>query len=373
MSPLILFGACDRHNLGDILLALVAWEEAGIREPDRLRVLAGLAERPPAHGNPHRVHAITDLAREWGDAPADLLHVGGELLTCDLFQAAVMLQTPGQAAECIARFAADPAAGLAWARASLGLRQEMAYLVPRALFRKPRHFGYRAVGGVEFDRLAPSQRAEVLARLAEADAVSVREATTRAHLAAVGIQADLEADPVSRVPQLFAPRIRAHAGAGEPAAVRAAFPHGYLAAQCAAEYGDDASLDLLAAHLDGLAAGARGLVLFRAGAAPWHDDLAVYRRLARRLGERRVRLFESLDVWDLCALLAHADRYCGSSLHGWILARAFGVETAPFPLPPRHGKLAAYHATWGDVRAARWRDTATQDLASPATPTRSLP
>lgn len=348
VSPLILFGACDRHNLGDLLLALVAWEEAGREQPRRARLLAGLAARRPAHGNAQRVHALAELARQWGDRPADVLHVGGELLTCDLFEAAIMLQTPARAGELLPRFAGDQAAGMAWARETLGLQQNMAYLVPKALFRRPRRFVYRAVGGVDFARLAPGLRGEVLARLAEAETVSVRDATTRAQLAAAGIQAGLEADPVTRVPALFAARIRAHAGAGEPAAVRSAFARGYLAAQCAAEYGDDASLDLLAARLDALAGGSLGLVLFRAGAAPWHDDLAIYRRIARRLRHRRVWLFASLNVWDICALIAHAAGYCGSSLHGYILSRAFGVGAAPFPLPPRHGKLAAYRATWGE-------------------------
>ena len=61
---------------------------------------------------------------------------------------------------------------------------------------------------------------------------------------------------------------------------------------------------------------------------------------------RRSRLFQSLDVWDICALIAGAQSYCGSSLHGWILARAFAVDTLPFPLPLGTPKLAAYVDTW---------------------------
>ena len=345
--PLILFGAFDRHNLGDILLARVAATESARQAPFRSTLLAGLTARAAAPGDGPPVRAIADLARAWGDAPADVLHVGGELLTCDLFQAAVMLQSPAEADAAIARYADDTSAGMEWARRLTGLDQGLGYLVPKALFRNPGRFEYRAVGGVDLAGLDPALRTEALARLCEADTLSVRDCVTRANLAAAGIDAALEPDPVSRVPALFAERIRAHAGSGEPAAVSAAFPRGFLAVQFAAEYGDDASLAILAGFLeDRLAGSGLGLVLFRAGAAPWHDDLAVYRRLAGILGYRDVRLFRSLDVWDICALLARARGYCGTSLHGWILARAFSVDILDFPLPALNAKLAAYRDTW---------------------------
>jgi len=348
-APLILFGAFDRHNLGDLLLAQVAAAETAPRPV----IYAGLAQRDLSHWGGHKVHALATLAREWeqewaqewGDAPTDLLHVGGELLTCESYEAAVMLQTPADAETAIARHDADPAARRRWARETLGVSVNLPYLAAKALFRHPGHFEYRAVGGVELNLVAPEARAEALARLREADAISVRDHATQDHLAAAGIASDLAPDPVSRVPVLFADRIRRHGRQGEPASVQAAFPAGYLALQFAAEYGDDASLARLAAYLDDQT-DARSLVLFRAGAAPWHDDLAVYQRLAERLKNRRIHLFQSLDVWDLCALIANALGYCGSSLHGWLLARAFGVENLPFPLPLSTGKLAAYASTW---------------------------
>lgn len=308
-------------------------------------LFAGLADRDLTPWGGQRVRALAALARdwerEWGDAPADLLHVGGELLTCDLYQAAVMLQTDADAA--IARFDRDPAAGLAWARKLLGLEQTLAYLAPKALFRHPGRFEYRAVGGVELERLSPEGRREVLARLTEADAVSVRDTVTRDVLRGWGIRAGLEADPAGRAPALFASTLAAHGGAGEPARVARAHPGGYLALQFAAEFGDDASLDRMAAHLDSGFPG-RDLVMFRAGAAPWHDDLAVYARLARRLGGRHVQVFESLDVWNILALIGGAQACLATSLHARILARTMGVATPPLPFGS--AKLAAYEASW---------------------------
>jgi len=122
--------------------------------------------------------------------------------------------------------------------------------------------------------------------------------------------------------------------------------------QCSAEFGDDATLDTLAAQLDQFASvSGLGLLLFRAGAAPWHDELAVLRRLSERLRTAAVRVAESLDIWDICALIAHSRGYCGSSLHGRIVAMAYALPRLNLRSPVTHepGKHEAYAATWDDV------------------------
>lgn len=343
-APLILFGAFDRHNLGDLLLAHMAVADLAAAETiPRPVVFAGLAERDLTALGGHRVHALAALAEEWDHQRADVLHVGGELLTCESYEAAVMLQTPENAKSIIARYDADSVARQHWSWETLGMAANLPYLAAKALFRNPGQFEYRALGGVEFDRLTLEARGEALRRISEADRISVRDHTTQSHLASAGIIADLVPDPVSRVPLRFGERIRCHAQQGEPMHVRSTFPDGYLAAQFAAEYGDDRNLDRIASHLDEHL-GRCGLVLFRAGAAPWHDDLAVYMRLAERLNNRPIHLFQSLDVWDISALIASAQGYCGSSLHGRILARAFSVGVLRFPL--NTPKVAAYVDTW---------------------------
>lgn len=350
-TPLILFGAFDRHNFGDLLLAHVAARQAALEFPGRPRVWAGVAERNLEPWGGLRTRAIADLAGHWGHRPADVLHVGGELLTCSLYEAAVMVLAPDAAARAVARYDADALARQAWAREQLHLDQGLAYLVPKALFRQPGRFVHRALGGADLAALPLAMQAEALARLAESDHLTVRDRVTQAWLAAQGIQAGLEPDPGERVAELFGDVIARHGAGGEPAAVGQAFPQGYVAAQFSADFGDDATLDSLAAGLEAALAGTGlGLVLFRAGAAPWHDDAAVYRRLAGRLNTRKVRLFESLHLWDICALLARARAFAGSSLHGRMVGRAFGVPGVSLvrQTPRAPSKVQAYVRTWWD-------------------------
>jgi len=149
------------------------------------------------------------------------------------------------------------------------------------------------------------------------------------------------------VAQRFGARIAERAQQGEVAALRRRCPGGYLAVQCSAEFGDDATLDALAAQLAPLVAETGCVIVgFRAGAAPWHDDPDVLRRLATRLPPGTAQVFDSLDLWDLCALIAHGRAFVGSSLHGRIVATAFARPRVS--LRPRTGvdKPGAYAATW---------------------------
>ena len=343
-SPVIVFGAFDRHNFGDLLFAHIA---AALLLP-RAVVFAGLAERDMTAWGGHRVAAIADLAAAWGDRPAHVVHAGGEILTTSLYEAAVMLLDPETAASVIARYDSDPGGRAAWARSQLGLQQAIGYQVPKRLFRRPGRFLYTGVGGADLARLPAALQTEVLAGLKEAEHVTVRDRASLAFLETHGVPAGLVPDPAVLTAKLLGPRIEAQRSADAPWSVRKRFPRGYIAVQCSAAFADDATLRDLAGQLDRITvATGLGIVLFRAGAAPWHDDLAVYRRLLGFMSTRPAQLFVSLNVWDICALLAGARAYVGSSLHGRIVAEAWGVPGVNLiPPGPSGGKLAAYAETW---------------------------
>jgi polysaccharide pyruvyl transferase len=347
--PLILFGAFDRHNLGDLLFPHLA-----ARQATRPLVFAGLAARDLTPWGGHRVRAISEVAEAWGEAPADLLHVGGEILTCSRFEAAVMLQPPDQAATAIRRYERHPVEGDRWAQA-LNIPHQVAYVIPRSLFRRSRHFVFHGVGGIALDRLPAPLRDEALTALRAADRVCVRDAATHAHLAAAGIAAELAPDPAALTARLCAGEITHHSESGEVAALRSRFPRGYLAFQLSAAFGDDATLDQLAAQLArAQAACGLAIVCFCAGLAPWHDDPAVYEHLLARLPPGSpTAIFRSAHIWDLCALLAHATAFCGTSLHGRILASTFARPAVSLTRNANEpGKPAAYVATWDRAAGA---------------------
>jgi hypothetical protein len=347
---IVLFGAFDRHNLGDLLFPHVVAALLRERGSGDELLYAGLATRDLRACGGHEVRALAMLIAEPDPRPVTLVHVGGEVLACDAWRAAVMLLPAGDVQSTVARLEHRPAERNAWVRQMLGTASRAPYTLARTQWPAVDHVIYNAVGGVDLDRCDGVLRDEVLGRLRDADAVGVRDRRTQTLLAAAGIVATLLPDPAVMVAELFASRIHDHAQRGEVASIGARFPQGYLAIQFSAEFGDDRTLDAIAAQLDVVTARTGlGVALFRAGAAPWHDDLDVYRRMAARLRVASAHVFESLHVWDLCALIAASRGYCGNSLHGRIVALVFGRPRVNLQSPVAVGessKQQAFAETW---------------------------
>ena len=175
-TPVILFGAFDRHNFGDMLFPHVAAAMLPEREP----IFAGLAERDLRAEGGHRVEALSAVAARLGARPATLIHVGGEILSCDAWQAAVMLTPPDQAQRLVGDRDARPREQREWASRIVGTDARAPYATAaRAAFRGPLRVVYLAVGGVELGACDRELRAEVLAALAAADDLSVRDRRTQ--------------------------------------------------------------------------------------------------------------------------------------------------------------------------------------------------
>lgn len=347
-TPTVLFGAFDRHNFGDLLIAQVAARLL----PDRDVLFAGLAARALCgDGGPATV-ALAQVEAFARGRPVNVIHAGGELLTCDAWQAAVML-APRSRVQALFGAEGDWLRDKrAWARARFGTASLAPYVVSTATLPgvPVKHLAFNAVGGVDLDARDADLRADVLHALQSAEAVSVRDRQTQAVLAQRGVNARLIPDPAAMTMALFGTTIRRHTAKKALRDVLEAFPRGYAAVQFSADFGDDATLDALATQVERVALAHNiGIVLFRAGAAPWHDDLAVYERLAARLPGAVAHVFASLNVWDICALIAGSRLYCGSSLHGRIVAMSCALPRLNISHPDQIASLtkhAAYAATW---------------------------
>ena len=354
-SPLrlILFGAFDRHNFGDLLLGHCAAAACSGREP----IFAGLATRDLRAWGGHAVRPLAEIIAAHGAEPAELVHVGGEILTTTAWEAAVMLQTPQAAQRVIARLDRDPVTRRAWAAGCLGTARQLPYVF--GLPDLPAGWSNRfvAAGGVAIAGLPAAAVDELRAALGRAEAVSVRDRRTQAALAGIGVQASLVQDPAAQTPTLFGDPIAARLAGEGFARLRRRQPR-WLALQLAAAWGDDATLALVAqAAVAEARARDAGIVLFCAGRAPWHDDPAVLERLLshiRRLApELAAARFASDELFDLCALLAGSCFYLGTSLHGWIVATSFGVP-ARCLVDKAGDKAAAYIDTWPGPAGSGW-------------------
>jgi hypothetical protein len=341
LLPLRFFGAFDRHNFGDLLFPHLL----SALLPGQRFEYAGLVSRDLRRFGGHRVLRLDALETSW---PAHLIHAGGEVLTCSAWEAAVMLQDAAGAAQAIACYDDDPVAAAAWAASQLGTTRSAPYVAGRELVAPPGKLIFNAVGGVEWASMSASRREEVKAALRDADWLSVRDHVTRRALQAEGIVAELCPDPAVMLRTCFDQTIRQRQDALQP--VRQVFPQGYLACQFSADFADDASLGALAQQLSRVTAKTGlGLVFFRAGAAPWHDDQGLYEKVLRRLRPGSAVVFESLHLWDICALIAASREVIASSLHARVVAVAYGLPRVSIRSPQqgaRPDKVAAFAETW---------------------------
>ncbi len=345
-TPVIVFGAFDRHNFGDLLFPHIV----SALLPGQPLIFAGLVERDLRQWGGHRVRALPTVLRSWqGPAPI-VLHAGGELLTCNAWEAAIMLQPHVFAQTVIDRLHGQADRQDAWAANYLHIGDGAPYLANAAYFPQGTRILYNAVGGVDLDIKSEKFLDEVTAKLHGADFVGVRDKISLSHLQQAGVPALLMPDPAALTRRVCGLQIAGRATQGDVASVRAVFPQGYVAVQCSADFGDDATLDILEDQLRRISLETGlGIVLFRAGLAPWHDEQEVYERLAIHFSRDDVRVFQSAYLWDICALIASSRAYCGSSLHGRIVAMSYGlprVNLVQADLLAGAGKQAAYAASW---------------------------
>ena len=329
--PLILFGAFDRHNLGDLLLGRIAAALAARLAPGRPLLWAGLAERDLRAAGGARVRRL--------DAIADRIRHRHRLQPA----------RPAQAEALIAAHDRDLGGRDAWARHHLGIARHLPYLAPTTLFPPGLRIAHAGSGGVGFAHLPAAWREEAIAALRGAAVLHVRDRDSRRALAAAGIDARLAPDPAVLVARVLGSEIAREAERGAAARVSARFPGGWIAAQLGAEFGDDLSLAALAAALDRLQRDTGwGVVLFCAGRAPWHDAPEVLHRLRARLqAPGHCIVATTRHVLQLCALITGARLCLASSLHVRIVAEAFVRPAASLVQGSAQGeKVRAYVRSW---------------------------
>lgn len=187
------------------------------------------------------------------------------------------------------------------------------------------------------DGLKGSRRIEAMASLREADFISVRDVASSRLLDREGITHSLAPDLVQAISLLASKRL------GE------ARKPPYAVFQIKEKWVTRAGTDSVVSAIlgSGLADFGR-LSLMPAGLAPGHDSTISYSRIRERLLERSptldVEYCEDTDPFKKATLVAGAELFVGTSLHGHIIASAYGVPRVSLLL----NKVRAYARTWDD-------------------------
>lgn len=343
MKDLILFGAYDRFNYGDMLMPLAIERYFRKTAPElleRYRIRhASLTASDLSARDCLPTEAIGTVCASAPEGSA-LIVTGGEVTSPT--RAALFLHTSTSDAEHHARLAlraADPAGFEALITRDFGDLWEIPYLPPRDCLPAGGRVLYNAIGG-GLGKEGSADHALRRARFAEASYISSRDWRLVQGLAALGTEARMAPCAVSLIAEgIFEDLEQQETGSDAP----------YFVVQCVNR--PDIDLDKLAAVVRAIAA-QTGLrpYLVPLGYASGHEDDKALSALAERLGEST--LFDRRGTLSsILSIFRGAEFYIGTSLHGTITAMAYGIPY--FPFKKSIGKLGVYLESWSSVEALK--------------------
>jgi hypothetical protein len=319
---ILLVGAYERDNLGDLLFLLVT--ERYVAEAEVVAAAPFAADMRPLLDR--RVHAYGPLLR---DEPWDVVWtVGGQVGSIDLRRAYRLSASP----EAVDRF--DRANPLSRARilrrAVGGVRVEAPYipdLTPGALTI----VNSAGLSGIRW--LPAARRDRLTALLRTRSSITVRDGASSRFLANAGIVHELAPDAVHAVNRLWP-------GERDPRSDVAVV-------QVSRGILGELGLERLAAALAASPAlRALRIRLLLAGTANGHDTVEDLERLAaavrRATPGRDIALLEARRPRELVEEIRRAKVVVGSSLHVRVVAAAFGIGRVSLARP----KTTRYARTW---------------------------
>ena len=288
-SSLGLFGAFERHNFGDWLMAYCAAELLSPKQAEWLYDFEdfGLGINSSV-GN---FAKLTDyLSRT---AEPNIFHVGGETLACSSKAATEM---SSQTNESI-------------------FDRPLHYVLPEKYGSKVIKRFFFGVGGIGIPSLAREETKSLVGSLNSASWVSVRDPLSQSNLATLGVRARLNPDLVHVISNIF-PRDFGYSNDGTKLVLQ-------ISEVILDKYINETS-ELLLEHFSDF----DSITLVVAGIAPGHDSFGAYFNLASAVDRVRpnwIRILFDIDPLSIVREIASANLVLASSLHFRIVAMSYAI------------------------------------------------
>jgi len=298
-----LFGAFERHNFGDWLLAFCAQS-----------LISGEEKIPWLFDFPSLGKGISDNCGPYVQLSEYLrtavrptvIHVGGETLGCDSYSAAYM------------------------ANQSVVSQRPLHYVLPEYVQSQKVTRCFFGVGGREVSALVHDDRFWLAQQLETAEWISVRDKMSKLQLDEMGIRSELHPDLVTLLSRLY-PNAR-FPDREEKLVVQLS-----LAVLLQDVSAFPAFLEKAASQFD-------RVDLLVAGVAPGHDSILHYAKAIAYLRPRarNVSVVFDLNPFRIVEAISTASRVVASSLHFRIVAMSYGVPCVSVGVP----KVIAYARQW---------------------------
>lgn len=343
MQEILIIGAFDRYNYGDLLFPIVLQKQLDSLSPNLRFRFFGLVESdlsaeggPPTEDLQAFYKACSDPNR-----PVHVIIAGGEALgvTWNSLYAALspLFQKINKRHKKLNKLFDLNAV----TRVLLRGKTTLPFLLQKGDFPGIQSVLLNSLGGSGLSADTFSKFPELKPKLKQADYFAVRDEVTLQHVAAAGLRAQLFPDSAILMSDFFPmEHLQNRASASVRSYVEA---HG----------GDYAFVQInkkttrghektIAAELDKVHQDGTKLCFCPIGKALDHDDHEALHHLGT-LVKSPFTYFDADTIWDIMYLIANAKCYIGTSLHGAITAMSYAVPHVGLKVE----KLGAYLLTWG--------------------------
>ncbi|WP_426369349.1 polysaccharide pyruvyl transferase family protein [Pseudocolwellia sp. HL-MZ7] len=347
MNDIILYGAFDRHNYGDLLFPLIMERVINDLHPKKKVLIAGLINSNLSKYGARKTITIKK-ALKMSKNDATLILAGGDVVACD-WQSAYGYLLPKSLFPLYERIACYyfPKFTQYITSRLVGLTSDLPFNLSRNDMGTSRKVIYNSVGATGVSNVTKEQDVNALCELMnETDFVSVRDKFSQSQLERVGCS----------TPNL----------APDSATIMSS----YITIDELEQKSSFATKDLIETHIEGyivfqISQGhVRGkekafaealsqtskafnlpIVFIAIGNAAGHNDVTGVHKVASLLTKGTTySTYLDGNIFDLMNIIRNASCYCGTSLHGLITSMSFSVPRVA--LLPTLRKQINYMNTW---------------------------
>lgn len=366
MTKILIIGAFDRYNYGDLLFPLVIEHQISATNPDFQFEYFGLIESDLSDVGGLPTKGLKDFYKACSD-PANPVHViiaGGEALgvTWNSLYAALnpLFQRINRSHVKINKVLDLNG----WTRKILNGKTTLPFVFDKSDFAGAQSVIMNSLGGSGLGAKAFAKYDFLKEKLQKVDYFAVRDQVTMGNLHANGLTADLYPDSAILISEFY--------------------PLGFLSQRVSpevVEYVDREGGEYAFVQINkkttrgheqvianGIASiyqqGKTNICLCPIGKALDHDDHEALQEIGSLL-ECPFTYFDANNIWDIMYLIANSKCYVGTSLHGAITAMSFAVPHVGLKVE----KLGAYLATWGmkgNQRAVEFSEIYSQFITATA-------
>lgn len=346
MYDIILYGAFDRHNYGDLLFPLVMKRVIEQELPQKKVLIAGLINSNLSKYGAHPTISI-HKALKHDTSNATVVLAGGDVVACD-WQSAYGYLLPRVLTPIYQRLSYYfPKATDYLVPRILGLTSDFPFNLNRNDLGAMRKVIYNAVGATEVANVSNKNQVLSLAKvMADTSYVSVRDVFSKTQLNRLNYH-DVQVTPDSAtvISSVITIAEIEEKSSNKTKKILEKFITGYIVFQISQAHirGKEAVFAQVLSEISqrlGLP-----IVFIAIGNAAGHNDAIGVNKILSFMAETvTYETYLHGNIFDLMSIIRNASCYCGTSLHGLITAMSFEVPRVA--LLPKLKKQINYMDTW---------------------------